>query len=318
MASVATKWISRLLPSSGGNSTWVLYFSQGMATGLKGCWNGEAKKIVLSSKFHFPCPLGDGSSAKKALYDNGMKKGDACYLLAAPEECSLALIDDLNAPDNEAAEALRWKMADRVDFDITQAVIEAQRVPGAEEGGLQRASWWAVAMSEIAMRKHLSALESCGFRCRVVDALPFAQSNLAALGWEGVQKARAVICVGKEFGTLTFSSGGSLLFHKQLDWNQSALALGDVALWERLELELLRNLDYFDRRLSAIATGELCFIGSQAEEWASQMKARLSVPTSSYDWSAGYIDECGALAADSVGTYAWCAGALLRLSEEGL
>lgn len=293
---------------------WVISFSAGRARGLLARREGTGQKIRLLAQFEIPCPLDDSKAGARALRRAGVRKGSGVILLADSEDCVLALIDDLGAPEAEASQALRWKMAERVEFDMSEAILEAQKIPGADEGGLQKPSWWAAAMSESRLREQLRVVDALGCVCLRVEAEPFAQNGLASAGWEQ-QKARALVCVGEASAALSFTANGSLLFHKQLDWRASELNEASAETWDRLELDLVRSLDYFERRLSSVATGELRLAGPLAGAWAPHMSERLPLPSAAFEWSEIFIDECGALEPASVGGNLWLLGAATALPE---
>lgn len=311
------KWINRLTSKRVSASVWVLYFSGGQVTGLKTRLNTETGKVHLLSKFTTLCPLSDIIVAKKALSDQGIGKDSQCMILAAKEDCSVALIDSLSVVDDEAPEALRLKMVDKIEFEITDAICEVQKAPGPDDFGLQKPSWWVAVLNPLALKSQLRILDALGASCSVVEALPFAQRNLAQAGAEP-NKAKALLCVGENYSSLTFSANGSLLFQKDLDFSETLLGMRDQQLWGRLELDLIRNLDYFERRLAAVITADMCFAGPQADRCTEEMAPKMTMPTTAYDWDILFVDECQALSANSIGTFIWSAGASLRLKDNDL
>lgn len=314
--SVIKKWVewAGARNAKGVDERWALSFAEGGARGLKTKRDPATGIIHLLDHFDIPNLPKEAKASARLLSRAGVKSGGSVVLLAAPEDCALALIDELGAPEAEAEQALRWKMAERVDFDMSQAALEIQRAPGAEEGGLQKPSWWAAAMPEACLREQLLVLDALGARCDTVECAAFAQSGLAAMGWDQ-QKARALVCVGERHAALSFTANGSLLFHKRLEWSARELAEDSPASWDRLELDLVRSLDYFERRLSSVAVGEVRFAGAGAAACARAMSERVPLQCAPLDWGLGFADEAGALEEGAAGRNVWLAGAAAGLWE---
>lgn len=304
-------WAGRFKPES--EDRWALTFASGRALGVRAIARPGAPAALLE-RFDIPCSLSDAKAASKALSKAGVKAGARVILVAASEDCAVALMDEIGAQDSEAEQALRWKMAERVDFDMSEAILEVQKAPGAQAGGLQKPSWWAVAMPQEKLREQLRALDELGALCDRVECAAFLQSALAAMGWEQ-QKARALVCVSEAEAALSFTAGGALLFHKRLEWSAGEIDGALAASWDRLELELVRSLDYFERRLSSVAVGELCFWGAKAQLCANAMSERAPLPCAAMGASPGWVDEAGALDEGGDGRHAWLAAALILAGE---
>ena len=227
---------------------------------------GQGGKIVKAGRVKLR--EGDGFSAskiKEILKNEGVWKSNApAALVLGPEIGSLVHMD---APPKgleraESVKALRWQMGDKVDFQVAEGEFEGCAIKEAEDGGLLRPLWWMYGVARGDLKKRLLCLDGAGLDCSV--AVPEMAAFAGYAGKHSADRVSVFLSVGSEYSSMSFCSAQcGLLFHKQLEWTRKDF--GDKEKLERLVLDFQRNLDFFDRRLSSIATGKTVLAGFDDE-----------------------------------------------------
>jgi hypothetical protein len=242
------------------------------------------------------------------------------YAFALLPSPALPLSGNASADEQAMRESLRWSFAKDAEFDMESAEFEVLQVKGAEQGGgLLKDHHWVFAVDGSALKALLEPMVRAKVRIEAVDVLATAQRNLC---WAEVlreehgvkQGAFASVVVGKSYSALGIvSAQGDLLFHKQLEGSETSLKKPENR--EQLILNLQRNLDYFERRLSALGMAKGYVYGQGAQEIAESIKGSLR----GFEWVAGSYPgvDWGQSKLDPQtlsGDWAWLLGALWRLA----
>jgi len=208
-------------------------------------------------------PLGEGDDPQAVLH----ARLQQLHLNRVPVATALATGDYhlqmLPAPQVEADEmrqAMRWQMKDRIDFDISQAVIDVFEVPGQKERG-RLPQVYVVAARRQPVQHLIDLLEGADAQLEVIDIPELAQRNIAAR-LPGDQAGVALLVLGEFSGTLTLTRQGVLYLARELEQGGSALqpqpasSSGGLALaqdslarqqaLDAVVLELQRSLDYYE------------------------------------------------------------------------
>ena len=251
---------------------------------------GQGGKIVKAGRIR----LREGeefsaSKLKETLKGEGVWKPRAPALLVlGPEVGALVHMD---APPKgldraESVKALRWQMGDKVDFQTAEGEFEGWPIKEAEEGGLLRPLWWMYGVSREDLKKRLLCLDAAGLDCSA--AVPEMSAFAGYAGKHSADRVSVFLSVGAENSSMSFCSAQcGLLFHKQLEWTRKDF--GDKEKLERLVLDFQRNLDFFDRRLSSIATGKTVLAGFDDEmerNWRSACEGFIGLAQEKLDYSS--------------------------------
>lgn len=176
--------------------------------------------------------------------------GHGCTVLLMPGEYQMLLTEAPNVPAEELKTAIRWKIKDSLNYHIDNATVDVLRIP-SDQGRAQ--SLYAVAADNEIIRKYMTSFEAAKIRLDVIDIPEMAQRNLAAL-FEQEGSALALLAFDDSGGMLTLTSGGELYMARRIEITAGQLLDADENLREqsrdRVELELQRSLDYFDRQFN--------------------------------------------------------------------
>lgn len=202
----------------------------------------------------------------------------------------IGAVIQLDAPDpslspSDARESLKWQLSEKTGFDVSESEVEAFEIPDADRGGLLKKTWWTSAVPSKTIRETLLALDAAGLECSLVVPETLALAHYAPPLPGG--KAIAFLCVGDDSSSISFVCGGRLLFQKQFEWTRQSFR--DKSLFDRITLDFQRTVDYFDRRLSAVALGSVVVAGLDPydlEQWRDHASMALLVKISPFDPSA--------------------------------
>lgn len=181
-------------------------------------------------------------------------------MLLAPGEYQILLVEAPNVPAEELKTAIRWKIKDSLNYHVDNATVDMLQVPAGQSGTGRAQSLYAVAAANDVIQKHMAAFEQAKVRLDVIDIPEMAQRNVAAL-FEEEERALALLAFDDNGGLLTITSGGELYLARRIDISAGQLQDASESLREqsrdRVELELQRSLDYFDRQFNHLAVNRI-------------------------------------------------------------
>src|SRR3990170_3584620 len=171
--------------------------------------------------------------------------------LLAPGEYQMLLVDAPNVPASELKTAIRWKIKDGLSYHIDDATVDVLQIPASKYGSDRAQSMYAIAASNETIRKRIALFEQAKIELDVIDIPEMAQRNIAAL-FEQNDRALVLLAFDENGGLMTFTSRGELLLARRIEITAGQLQDANEQLRQqyrdRVELELQRSLDYFDRQ----------------------------------------------------------------------
>lgn len=203
-------------------------------------------------------------------------------MLLAPGEYQILLVEPLNVPAAELKTAIRWKIKDSLNYHVDNATVDVLRIPSGKTGTEHAQSLYAVAAANDIIQKHMALFEQTKIGLDVIDIPEMAQRNIAAL-FEQEDRALALLAFDERGGLLTVTSGGELYLARRIETSAGQLQDADESLREqgrdRVELELQRSLDYFDRQFNHLPVSRILVSAADgtglAEFLAGMMSARV-------------------------------------------
>ncbi|BBI98652.1 hypothetical protein FGKAn22_03450 [Ferrigenium kumadai] len=179
--------------------------------------------------------------------------GQAFTTLLAPGEYQMLMVEAPNVPASELKTAIRWKIKDGLNFHIDDAMVDVLQIPASKYGSDRPTSMYAIAASNTTIQKRIELFEHAKIPLDVIDIPEMAQRNIAAL-FETEERALALLSFDDRGGLLTFSAGGELYLSRRIEISVGQLQDANEDLraqyCDRVELELQRSLDYFDRQFN--------------------------------------------------------------------
>jgi MSHA biogenesis protein MshI len=193
--------------------------------------------------------------SKKARLD-----GHHLITLLAPGEYQLLMVEAPNVPVNELKTAIRWRIKDMLTYHIDDATVDVLLIPTGKYGSERPQSLYAVAAANVTLQKRIAQFEKAHVELNVIDIPEMAQRNIAQL-FEDAGVGLALLAIDEEGGLLTVTADGELYLARRIEITLGQLQDADEALrqqfLERVELEVLRSLDYFGRQYHYIPVKRL-------------------------------------------------------------
>ncbi len=236
-------------------------------------------------------PLAEiSASALERVCKEAQLDVSAFTTLLSANEYQLIMVDALNVPIGELKNAIRWKIKDLLNYHVEDATIDVLQIPAGKYGIDRPQSLYAIAASNETIRKRIELFEKARVELSVIDIPETAQRNIAAL-FEGESRALAMLTFGDEGGLLTITCGGELFLARRMEVTWGQLQDADENLRQqyvdRVELEVQRSLDYFDRQFQHIPVNRLLLSVPEALGMDKALASGLGLPVEMLELAQG-------------------------------
>lgn len=241
----------------------------------------------------------------------------------ASGEYQMLLVDAPNVPVDELKTAIRWRIKDTLSYHIDDATVDVLQIPVNKYGGDRPQSLYAVAASNLTIQKKIALFENARIELGVIDIPEMAQRNIAEL-FEEDGRALAMLVFDDNGGLLTFTCDGELYLSRRLEITRGQLQDANDKLRQqyrdRVELEVQRSLDYFDRQFHHIPVSRILISAPEQSGLVNMLAANLEVKAEKLDLAQVMdIDAVPDLAQDEFAALALPAlGAALRHERRAL
>lgn len=243
--------------------------------------------------------------------------------LLSANEYQMMMVEAPNVPVDELKTAIRWKIKDSLSYHVDDATIDVLQIPIGKYGSERPQSLYAVAASNETIRKRINLFEKAKIDLSVIDIAETAQRNIAAL-FETEGRGLALLSFDDEGGMLTITSDGELFLARRIEISVGQLSDADETLRQqyrdRVELEVQRSLDYFDRQFHHLSINRMLVSAPEELGLVALLGGTLGMPVEALDLAQG-MDIVGVpeLADSEFASYALHAlGAALRLEKKAL
>jgi MSHA biogenesis protein MshI len=243
--------------------------------------------------------------------------------LLSANEYQMMMVEAPNVPVDELKTAIRWKIKDSLNYHVDDATIDVLQIPIGKYGSERPQSLYAVAASNETIRKRINLFDKAKIDLSVIDIPETAQRNIAAL-YETEGRGLALLSFDDEGGLLTITSDGELFLARRIEISVGQLSDADESLRQqyrdRVELEVQRSLDYFDRQFHHLSINKMLVSAPEELGLIALLGGSLGMPVEALDLAQG-MDIVGVpeLADSEFASYALHAlGAALRLEKKAL
>jgi MSHA biogenesis protein MshI len=213
-----------------------------------------------------------------------------CATLLASGEYQLLLVDAPKVDQEELKTALRWKIKDSLNCPVEEALVDGLKIPLNKNMTDRAQTLYAVAVHNDLIKKRMKLFEQAQLPLVVIDIPEAAQRNIAAL-YEQEGYALALLSFNEMGGLLTFSSAGELYLTRRIEISSGQLSDADDALrdqyYDRVEMELQRSLDYFDRQFNHLPVSRVLLCAQDCSGLLAFMKPLIDVPLQNLSLSEG-------------------------------
>jgi MSHA biogenesis protein MshI len=257
---------------------------------------------------------------KHSLYDYD------CHIVLATGDYRRVNIEAPAVAEDEMNEAIRWKIADLIDFPVDKATIDYYSIPAstrANSGNMLE----VIASSNDLIRDLANKTKQVGLQLNVIDIQETVLRNLAVLLPEN-NRGVAVLYLQESSGTILIEKEGVIYLSRNFDTGSRNLGLTpfsnvdeDQSKIEQnnLALEIQRSLDYVESYygIPPISGIVVVPLAQNTQELLNILNSNHGITTRIMDLTA--IVDCDILLDDA--TQSHCApviGATLRHTVEGL
>jgi len=245
--------ISSLFKTKSHDASWFA-----ISLGVHGAYLAKIKFVgkmpsVVRCEYHETGTV-SVASLEKLRREANIGDHDVTTLLA-PGEYQMLLVEAPNVPADEMKTAVRWKIKDGLNYHIDDATVDMVRIPASKYVSGRPQSLYAIAAANGIIKERIKLFEQAKIELDVIDIPEMAQRNIAAL-FERQDRALVVLAFDDYGGLMTFTAGGELYLSRRIEISVGQLQDANENLRqqyrERVETELQRSLDYFDRQYSQL------------------------------------------------------------------
>ncbi|MFO7604182.1 MAG: hypothetical protein R6X06_10260 [Gammaproteobacteria bacterium] len=245
------------------------------------------------------------------------------------------VLQTMESPQVEAAEkvqAIRWKLKDTIDFDVSEAIIDLFDVP-QPAGSSRQAMVYVVAAHRPVLQQKTTPLLEHDIRLSAIDIPELAQRNIAALLPEDKQGV-ALLALSSDSGLLTLTCDVTLYLSRQLELGYRQLtpapsvADSDMSMvglspdmqraMDQIVLEVQRSLDYYESHfgLAPITSLVIAPLAVEVPGLLQYIASQLGVQVRMLDISS-VLDTREPIAREQQAACWTALGAALRQDEAG-
>jgi len=182
-----------------------------------------------------------------------------CHFVLANTAYQLVLGEAPKVPDEELAEALRWRIKDLIQFPIQQAVVQGFFLPEDSARGSSRMAY-AVAAQRSVIENLVGYARSLKLNLQSIDIPELALRNLIHCCAEDGKRGVALVKLNQGSGNLIIVRDNNLYLSRQFNLPYNAGLLDDLPA-ENLILEVQRSLDYFERQMRQVPPSQIYLCG---------------------------------------------------------
>lgn len=206
--------------------------------------------------------------------------------LLAPDEYQILMVDAPNVPAEEMRTAIRYRIKDSLSYRVDDATVDVLQIPGSKIAANRPQSLYAVAASNDTIQKCIGLFEKARINLSVIDIPEMAQRNIAEL-FETPGRGLALLTFDARGGLLTFTCDGELYLSRRLEITAGQLQDANESLrqqyFDRVELEVQRSLDYFDRQFHQLSLNRLLVCAPEGVGLVNLLAENLGLPVEVLD-----------------------------------
>jgi MSHA biogenesis protein MshI len=201
-----------------------------------------------------------------------------CHFVLTSGSYQIVLGEAPKVPEEELAEALRWRIKDLIQFPIQQAIVQGFFLPEDSARGSSRMAY-AVATQRSIIENLSSHARSLKLNLLSIDIPELALRNLVHFCAEDGKRGVALVRLSQGSGSLIIVRDNNLYLSRQFNLPYNAGLLDDLPA-ENLILEVQRSLDYFERQMRQVPPAQIYLCGENvtADKLTPTIRNSFSTP----------------------------------------
>ncbi len=226
------------------------------------CVEQDAQAKHLTHQGHISGPRDEQKTLLKESITQLNLQGMKAQVVLFEKDYQIFLLEQPQVPENEKSKAIRWLIAEHIDFPIEQAVVDYIEVP-------QKAHRDSVKMLYVVVTKKskidetISWINAAGLRVTSIDICQSALRQIA-LNLENAEEGQALLHLEEEKSHLIIFKNKTLYMMRDLDLGLKMLsAIADdnstesLSIYQDLSIEIQRSFDYCASNLQSANVSRL-------------------------------------------------------------
>ncbi len=209
-----------------------------------------------------------------------------CNIVMGGGSYQMLLGEAPKVPQEELAEALRWRVKDLIQFPIADAVLDAFLLPEDSARGTSRMAYAVVAQRNNIVQLIAQSKEA-QLNLQAIDIAELALRNLAQACCD-TKRGIALVKLAQGGGSLQIIRDGNVYLSRQFSLAYNAGLLDDLP-GDALVLELQRSLDYFERQMRQTPPSHvyLCGENVSADKLTPEIRNSMAVKIELFNVESG-------------------------------
>lgn len=228
----------------------VSFLEHGIAIAIAKYQNGD--NLVLSHCEFINNPDKSSQNTLNELAASYNLSAYDCHLVLTANDYRRINMEAPNVTETEIAEALRWKIADLIEFPATKAIIDFYPVPASKRPNTPR-TIEVIASSSDFLKSQIDKCTQAHLQLTVIDIQETSLRNLAVLLPEN-ERGVAVLYLQESFGAILIQKEATIYLYRKFEIGYKNLNLDKLSsnldqalqLQNNLALEIQRSMDYVE------------------------------------------------------------------------
>jgi len=202
------------------------------------------------------------------LLRRGKLQGRYSHLILPLNSYQTMQLDLPDVPLEEARQAARWQIGERIDYPAEQAQIDLYQI--APFAGERRAQSYAVAARRQALREQVDTIGDAALRLQSIDIPEFALRNICELFTDD-PRGVALLLLLEQSGLFVVVREGVLYLSRQLSIGMNSLLAYDsedlalMNMFDTIVLDIQRSFDFCESNYQLPAVSRLLVAQTQQE-----------------------------------------------------
>ncbi len=177
-------------------------------------------------------------------------------------------LDLPDVPLEEARQAVRWQIGERIDYPAEQALVDLYQI--APFAGERRAQSYAVAARRQALREQVDMVSAGGLHVQSIDIPEFALRNICELFVDD-PRGVALLLLLDQSGLFVVVRDGVLYLSRQLPMGMTNLLAYDpddsvrISMFDTIVLDIQRSFDFCESSFQLPMVSRLLVAQTQQE-----------------------------------------------------
>lgn len=227
--------------------------------------NSAAKPVIkdyISHTVNTSHPIDKITQVVSEYIDQNNLTEASCCLVLNDSDYQLLTIEAPPVPEEEMAEAVKWKIKDLLQFPVNEAIVDVFLQPDSHIEGKFMAN--VVVAHKALIDKKRQYVESIGLQLGAIDIPELAYRNYIESSSHN-EKNIALVLIKKDSGKLIVVNDSTVYFSRNFSVHYKGGLFDDLPENE-IVLELQRSLDYYERQLKHAIPTDIIFVGENIIE----------------------------------------------------